>query len=277
MSSFDWPWQLYRPAGDGGPRPELFDPYDEPLPLEQRSKTTWPGFHKGRTAPNKGKRFPIEILTPMEVAVILGGFPTDERCGIRNRALIAVLYRAGLRVNEARHLRSKDIDPGHGMIRVLFGKGQRARTVGIDQGGIDFIEAWQRERSGYDYPDDAPLFCTSTGRLLGPSSIRTFITRVGKEVGITKRVHPHGFRHAFAFELVMEGVPLPIIQIQLGHVWATSTCSYINHIAPTEVISRIRERTWILPPDVQAHVSVPPAEVITLAIRSENRDIRKVG
>jgi integrase len=106
VSSFGWPWQLYRPTSEGGPRPELFDPYDEPLPLAQRSKTTWPGFHKGRIAPNKGKRFPIEILTPMEVAVNLRGIPTDERCGIRNRALIAVLYRAGLRVDEARHLRS---------------------------------------------------------------------------------------------------------------------------------------------------------------------------
>jgi site-specific recombinase XerD len=78
---------------------------------------------------------------------VLAGFRNDERYGIRNRALIAVLYRSGLRVNEARHLRSKDIDPGHGMIRVLFGKGQRARTVGIDHGGIEFIEAWQQERS----------------------------------------------------------------------------------------------------------------------------------
>ena len=58
MSSFDWPWQLYRPAGEGGPRPELFDPYDEPLPLEQRSKTTWPGYHEGRTAPNKRETVP---------------------------------------------------------------------------------------------------------------------------------------------------------------------------------------------------------------------------
>ena len=78
--------------------------------------------------------FPPEILTDDEVCRLLDACGTRP-AGLRNRALIAVLYRAGLRVNEALDLWPKDIDLQAGSIRVLHGKGDRARTVGIDPSG----------------------------------------------------------------------------------------------------------------------------------------------
>lgn len=251
MPGFELPFALRRPAGERKPRPILLDPNDRPLPGKKPLGAARPGAMKGRVPANKGKRYPVEILTPREVAAILDEFPADERCGMRYRAIVAVLYRSGLRINEALHLRSKDIDKENGMIRVLFGKGQRARTVGIDQGGIDFIEAWEGERGRYGYPAGAPLFCTSTGRVMSSSNLRLILKRIGERAGVEKRVHAHGFRHTFAFELIMEGVPLPIIQVQLGHVWATSTSVYVDHIAPMEVVARIRGRSWILPPSIR--------------------------
>jgi site-specific recombinase XerD len=259
-SGFTWPYLLMRPRGVGRPPQRiLIDPYDEPLPLDQRTQATHPGYNKGRIPPNKGRRYPIEILTPREVAAVLDSFPTKRQyAGIRNRAVVAVMYRSGLRVGEALHLRSKDIDAANGAVQVVFGKGQRTRTVGIDRGGLDFIEAWGAERFKYGYPEDAPLFCTANSRLVPSSYVRATIARMGQRAGIKKRVHAHAFRHAFAFELVMEGVPLPIIQVQLGHVWATSTRVYIEHIAPIEVVARIRARirarTWILQPSVRPGV-----------------------
>lgn len=64
--------------------------------------------------------------------------------------------------------------------------------------------------------------------------------------GITQRVHAHGLRHTFAYELVMEGVPVNIIQKQLGHIWLSSTGNYVDHIAPIQVVEAIGERTWDL-------------------------------
>jgi len=63
---------------------------------------------------------------------------------------------------------------------------------------------------------------------------------------IEKRVHPHGLRHAHAYELMMEGVPVPIIQQQLGHSSLATTDRHVAHLAPTELIQRMQEREWVI-------------------------------
>jgi integrase/recombinase XerD len=80
--------------------------------------------------------------------------------GIRNRALIAVLYRTGLRITEALSLYPKDISMKTGVVRVLHGKGDKARTVGIDKGAIECIERWLDVRQKIEGYLLAPLFCT---------------------------------------------------------------------------------------------------------------------
>jgi len=242
-----------------GERPtlKLVDPYDEPLPAERRPAMTQPGYNKGREPANKGRRYPIEILTRNEVAMVLDVISATTWTGVRNRALVATMYRAGVRVGEALHLRPKDIDSENGMVRVLFGKGQHERTIGIDQGAVEFIEAWKEKRSDIALPADAPLFCSSSGRMLWTSYVRQLLASAGRNAGVAKRVHSHGLRHTFAFELVMEGVQLPIVQKQLGHLWASSTAAYVDHIAPVDVVDRIRARRWVLPPSVRPATSDP--------------------
>ena len=82
---------------------------------------------------NKGKSFPAEILAPNEVRSLIQAASGRAPTGIRNRALIVMLYRGGLRISEALDLRLKDIDRQAGTVRVLHGKGDRARTVGFSR------------------------------------------------------------------------------------------------------------------------------------------------
>ncbi|MGQ0848742.1 MAG: tyrosine-type recombinase/integrase [Actinomycetota bacterium] len=67
---------------------------------------------------------------------------------------------------------------------------------------------------------------------------------VARQAGIEKRVHPHGLRHTHAYELMMEGVEIAIIQRQLGHVSLATTAIHLNHIAPRQVIETMRKRAW---------------------------------
>ena len=78
-----------------------------------------------RTPANKGRRFPAELLSPEEVLALLRACSSRARTGIRNRALIAVLYRGGLRISEALALRPKDVDQAAGTVTVLHGKGDQ--------------------------------------------------------------------------------------------------------------------------------------------------------
>ena len=78
------------------------------------------------------------------------------------------------------------------------------------------------------------------------SYVRTLLPRLARQAGIEKRVHAHGLRHTHAFELLMEGVEIPVIQRQLGHMSLQTTDTYLSHIAPRDVIRRISERSWSL-------------------------------
>ncbi len=199
-----------------------------------------------RVPANKGKRYPAEILTPDEVRALIHRCPTDTPVGLRNRALITLLYRTGLRCSEALHLMPKDIDASIGSVTVLRGKGGRRRTVGIDPGAIDVLDDWTERRRELGIDGSSPLFCSLSGGVLSGSYVRTLFPVLGRQAGIEKRVHPHGLRHTHAFELLMEGIEIPVIQRQLGHLSLQTTDTYLSHIAPRDVIRRINERTWSL-------------------------------
>jgi len=202
------------------------------------------GFRRGQAPPNKGKTYPVEILTPDEVRALASQCSTTSTCGIRHRALIVMLYRTGLRISEALALRPKDLNLEIGSVTVLHGKGNRLRTVGIDPGANPHIEAWIERRQTLNPPTHTPLFCTFKGSPMNPSHVRTLLRRLASRAGIDKRVHPHGFRHTHAYELMMEGVPMPIIQQQLGHVSLATTDRYLSHIAPKLVIETMGQREW---------------------------------
>jgi len=197
-----------------------------------------------RGSARKGKTYPVEILTPDEVRALAAQCSKKSSYGIRHRALIVVLYRTGLRISEALALRPKDLNLEIGSVAVLRGKGDRCRTVGIDPGANPHIEAWLERREALNLPSDAPLFCTLKGTPMAASSVSALFHKLAHRAGIEKRVHPHGFRHTHAYELMMEGIPMPIIQQQLGHVSLATTDRYLSHIAPKQVIETMGKRVW---------------------------------
>src|SRR5690606_9700901 len=127
--------------------------------------------NRSRTPAKPTRRLPPEILTAAEVRALLdacGDWPT----GVRNRALLAVLYRGGLRLNEALELRPKDVDRETGAVRVLRGKGGRVRTIGLDEGALALLDRWLAERAAWGPQAQAPLFCNRTGGKLRRAYIR---------------------------------------------------------------------------------------------------------
>ena len=192
----------------------------------------------------RGKTYPVEILTPDEVRAMAAQCSTTTSYGIRNRALIVMLYRTGLRLGEVLALQPKDVNLEIGAVTVLHGKGDRMRTVGIDPGADPHIAAWLDRRVAIGLASDAPLFCSLQGRSLTGNTIRDTLRSLARRAGIDKRVHPHGFRHTHAYELMMEGIPMPIIQRQLGHASLATTDTYLSHIAPKLVIETMTHREW---------------------------------
>jgi site-specific recombinase XerD len=165
--------------------------------------------------------------------------------GIRNRALVAVMYYAGLRLAEALALLPRHVDLDEGQIQVERGKGHKPRRVGFNVTGMPHVERWMEVRTDRGIATNAqPLFCTLKGGKLDPRYVRQFLDRYAEKAGIEKRVHPHGLRHSFAANLANRGVPMHKIQKQLGHSSLAITDGYLNSIAPAETVKAVRDLDW---------------------------------
>lgn len=201
---------------------------------------------------NRGLRLPIEVISPDEFIALLGACGRSAT-GLRNRALLAVLYGAGLRLSETLGLYRKDLDLELGILHVLHGKGNRRRAVGIDADNLETLRKWDALRAAarvVQVPTEGPnLFgpltpwlCTLDGRRLDPSYCRHLLPRLAARAGIAKRVHPHGLRHSLSAQLALEGVPVNVIQQQLGHRSLNTTSRYLEHIHPTQLVETMRSR-----------------------------------
>ncbi len=183
----------------------------------RRSPATMPEFHRGRPPRNKGLRYPPDPPTVEEiVAVMRAGGPT--KTGIRMRALIVLLWRAGLRISEALALAESDLDPHRGAILVRQGKGGKRREVGMDRWGWEQLSSWLEIRT--EFPVGS-LLCIihgpTRGRPWAAASAREELRAIAARAGIRRRFAPHQLRHAHAVEMTREGVPIVVIQRQLGH------------------------------------------------------------
>src|SRR4051812_46875445 len=112
------------------------------LSPRRRSHVTFAAYRVGKHPPNYGLTYPAEVLTPEEVLRLIAACARRGPSGLRNRALIVVLWRGGLRIAEALALYPKDVDLTAGTITVLHGKGNKRRTVGIDPAALAIIERW---------------------------------------------------------------------------------------------------------------------------------------
>jgi integrase len=209
----------------------------------RRSPATLPGYHAGRKPANKGRRYPADPPTVDEIVAVMRQ-ARDDRHGRRLRALIVVLWRAGLRIQEGLALTESDLDPRRYSVIVRHGKGDRRREVGLDPWAwADHLRPWLADR--VEFPV-GPLFCVidgpTRGRAWSASAVRAELRQHALEVGVRRRFSPHQLRHAHAVELAHEGVPLPIIQRQLGHSYVSTTSVYLQGIDTEEIIATIRAR-----------------------------------
>ncbi len=195
-------------------------------------------------AQKTGNSRPIEILTADELQALLRACSPQAATGLRNRALVVLGWRAGLRLGEALALRPRDLDPVAGTINVRRGKGGKQRLVGLDPGAFAIIGHWLERRATLGLNGAHPLLCTLRGRPLLASYVRPLMPRLARKAGILKRVHFHGLRHAHAAELARECVPINQIQLQLGHANLATTNAYLSRVSPREVIETMRARVW---------------------------------
>jgi integrase len=168
------------------------------------------------------------------------GHAPDHRHGWRVRAVIVVLWRAGLRIQEALALTEHDLDPRRGSLLVRSGKGGRRREVGIDAWGWEQLQPWLNTRAELPV---GPLFCIidgpTRGRPWSGAAVRAEFRHLATSAGVRRRFAPHQLRHAHALELARKGVALNIIQRQLGHANLGTTSIYLQGIDPEEIIRRL--------------------------------------
>lgn len=192
---------------------------------------------------NRGRKFAPEPLTREEMAALLGSIPTGSVSGLRMRAMVGVMFGAGLRVQEMIDLLPRDVDLRARTIRVRNGKGSKSRVVGIDRYSVELLDRWISRRAALGLGARHPLFATYSedahGTAVDPRYVRCALARFGARAGIDKRVHPHGLRHSLAFQLYTDGVQLNEIRRQLGHSSLAGTQHYIDHLCPGTDLSTI--------------------------------------
>jgi site-specific recombinase XerD len=188
-------------------------------------------------------RYPADPPTVEEIVAVMRRIPVD-RHGLRLRAMIVVLWRGGLRIQEALDLTESDLDARRGSILVRAGKGNKRREVGMDPWAwSDHLAPWVACRTQLPL---GPLFCVidgaTRGRPWSATAVRAELRRYALAAGVRRRFAPHQLRHAHAVELAREGVPLPVIQRQLGHSYVSTTSVYLQGINTEEIISAIHAR-----------------------------------
>ena len=192
---------------------------------------------------NKGVKFPVETLTEAEVTGMLKAC-TKGATGVRNQALVVALYRGGLRISECLALLPKDLDPDQGTLRVLHGKGDKARVVGLDPGAWAVLQRWLQRRAAMGIGVWKPVFCTLAGEPVKTAYVRGLMKRLAGKAGVWKRANPHSLRHTHASELRREGVDVGVISKQLGHSSIATTIRYLDHVCPQLVVDAMKARQW---------------------------------
>jgi site-specific recombinase XerD len=196
---------------------------------------------QGGEVNRNGTKLDADLLTAAEIERLMRQCSRRAPTGVRNRALVAILWRCGLRIGEALALAPKDFDPDSGTLVVQRGKGGKRRVVGVDDGTVALVGRWLELRRKRGISGGAPLFCTLVGGPMGQPYIRHLLPRLARKAGIDKRVHAHGLRHAMAVDLVRAGTPLYAVRDALGHASIGTTQIYLSHVGAHEAVEAMRK------------------------------------
>ena len=204
---------------------------------------------KGEKSPVKGRTYEKEVYTPDEIRELLRYTASNASSAIRNHALIVVLWQSGLRIDEALNLRPDDFNTKDNEIFVRHAKtgrrgGPSFRRVRCGNEASAEVDRWMGRRTALGLPKKAPLFCTLAGTKLADTYFRTTLNRLARRAGWEKRIHPHGFRHTFAVNLALSGVPPAVIQRQLGHTSLNTTSIYLQAISTEDIAEAMEGVSW---------------------------------
>ena len=184
-------------------------------------------------APKIGRYLPA-VLSEEEVTCLIDSVDVSTWQGVRDKAILEVLYGCGLRVSEASGLKISCIYMKEGFVRII-GKGNKERLVPIGEMAVQAVDAYLSVRpEPADQDSSDILFLNRFGRPLSRVSMFTMIKKQAVVAGIRKEISPHTFRHSFATHLLEHGADLRVVQEMLGH----------ESISTTEIYTHIDSSTW---------------------------------
>ncbi|MBV1859835.1 MAG: tyrosine recombinase XerC [Nannocystaceae bacterium] len=179
------------------------------------------------------RRHKLPVALPVEdVGEMIDHAHRPGPRGVRDRAILEVLYGAGLRVSECSQLDIGDAElrDEHAKVRVVRGKGGKERLVPLGRRAAEALRAYLQVRSALVQPKSPPhaLFLGDRGGRMGSRSIRALVYRRCEQAGTRARIGPHGLRHSFATHLLESGADLRTIQSMLGHASLSTTQRYTH-------------------------------------------------
>lgn len=164
------------------------------------------------------KKLP-KYLKEEEVRKLLNAPPRKKT---RDRLILRILYRCGLRVSELVNLRIEDIDFTEGMITVRGGKGNKDRVIPVDGDTLDLIEFYMADA------EEGVLILSQRGEPLSTRQVERIVKKYAEKADINKNVYPHMLRHSFAVHCLKAGMNLRSVQKMLGHSSLTTTQIYLD-------------------------------------------------
>ncbi len=199
------------------------------------------GFHRfllneGRMEkdPTVGMRTPKvwnelpSVLTVREVSRILAQPDGKKKAGIRDKAILELLYATGMRISELGILKWSDLNLEVGYVRCL-GKGSKERIVPVGSHAVESVRLYlEKARSHYVKGGDGHLFITRLGGGFTRQGLWKIVKKYALKSGIRKGVTPHTFRHSFATHLLERGADLRSVQEMLGHASISTTQIYTH-------------------------------------------------
>lgn len=186
--------------------------------------------------PKKEHHLP-QVLSEEEVNALLKAPDLSTEKGIKEYAILDILYSCGLRVSEAVNLQINQINEQEGIINIL-GKGKKERIVPIRKEALKALKRYIREvRNEHLVIDKKIVFLDKKGKKMSRQAIYNIVKENAKKAEIKKEIHPHTLRHSFATHLLDNGADLRVVQELLGHTKIGTTQIYTHVTAKTLVKS----------------------------------------
>jgi integrase/recombinase XerD len=180
-------------------------------------------------SPKLWRRLPHSLDTA-DMEALLAAPNIRTKLGLRDRALLELMYAAGLRVSEVSHLTLNDLNAEAGFLRTV-GKGSKERIVPVGKQAIHWLQRYVAEARPHlsrRAPSRPEIFLSTRGQMLNTKTIWGLVQKYARIAGITKHLSPHTLRHSFATHLLNNGGDLRVIQEMLGHADISTTQIYTH-------------------------------------------------